>query len=388
MKSECQSDCSEVSAGIEIHASVNTSDRNQEKQIQNSRTIRKLHPPSDDPDIPFKKPVSSIQACKTRAILTEAQAITIFHAKPATADASIERACAAKVAEDYGVSDKTIRDIWKGRTWFRETMHLDPNRAAMVDRLKQPGRPKGSKDKERRQRGPARGKPAAVHGAPPPPLGGSSPPSPLGGARPTWSALLVSGAPVPSPAPTSAADGGPGEPLFNPSADPLSSGDDAALDEHWGGGLEERGQPSDSDEWARDSDDDGAAQAVAEAAGGVGTPAPATALPWRPESPMAAVSGGSAEPAAAGGAGGAAGDSEPPLPGFSAADDPFHDDWPYWSGPAGSASLARPGLERTEGAGSESEPRGGSPPGPLPAGGLGRAPARRFRLSGARGRPY
>ena len=37
------------------------------------------------------------------------------------------------VARTYKVSEKTVRDIWRGRTWHHETLHLDPPRAARAD---------------------------------------------------------------------------------------------------------------------------------------------------------------------------------------------------------------------------------------------------------------
>ena len=89
----------------------------------------------------------SLQACKTRAVLTEAQAVEIFLIKIANDDVpKRSRRSAAAVARQFGVSDKAVRDIWTGRTWFRELMHLDPARAAMPERLKRPGRPRGRRD--------------------------------------------------------------------------------------------------------------------------------------------------------------------------------------------------------------------------------------------------
>jgi hypothetical protein len=38
----------------------------------------------------------------------------------------------SKVSRMYGVSEKTIRDIWVGRTWKAETRHLDPLRPLEV----------------------------------------------------------------------------------------------------------------------------------------------------------------------------------------------------------------------------------------------------------------
>ena len=92
----------------------------------------------------------SLQACKTRAVLTEAQAVEIFLIKIANDDVpKRSRRSAASVARQFGVSDKAVRDIWTGRTWFRELIHLDPARAAMPERLKRPGRPRGRRDTQR-----------------------------------------------------------------------------------------------------------------------------------------------------------------------------------------------------------------------------------------------
>ena len=53
------------------------------------------------------------------------------------------------------MNEKTVRDIWNGRTWIRETFHLrvDSAGAAMSGRLqRRPGRPRGSKDTRPRRR--------------------------------------------------------------------------------------------------------------------------------------------------------------------------------------------------------------------------------------------
>ena len=93
--------------------------------------------------------IKSLQACKTRAILSKEQAIEIFLIKLENNRDSrcriSSRRSAASVARQYGVSDKAVRDIWMGRTWFRELMHLDPARAMMPERLKLPGRPSGKR---------------------------------------------------------------------------------------------------------------------------------------------------------------------------------------------------------------------------------------------------
>jgi hypothetical protein len=93
----------------------------------------------------------SIQACKTRTVLTEEQAVDIFKVKminETLGKLEIVRAC--DLATKYRVNEKTIRDIWKARTWSRETLHLDPARTTCPDKL--PGRPRGSTDKKQRTR--------------------------------------------------------------------------------------------------------------------------------------------------------------------------------------------------------------------------------------------
>jgi hypothetical protein len=92
----------------------------------------------------------SVQACKTRTVLTLQQALHIFQIKQSNPPSQeCGRRSAAAVARSFGVSEKTIRDIWIGRTWVREMMHLDPARAAKAGGLKLPGRPtKRSKTEE------------------------------------------------------------------------------------------------------------------------------------------------------------------------------------------------------------------------------------------------
>ena len=86
--------------------------------------------------------LSSIKACKTRAILTAEQAIDIFKIKISGPAAIRQQLSPSKVARAFGVNEKTVRDIWKGRTWFRETMHLDPARVITAASLRPPGRPR------------------------------------------------------------------------------------------------------------------------------------------------------------------------------------------------------------------------------------------------------
>jgi hypothetical protein len=53
----------------------------------------------------------------------------------------------------YGVSVKTIRDIWIGRTWYRATCHLNHNQPLAPERLhKKAGRPKGVRDSKKRSK--------------------------------------------------------------------------------------------------------------------------------------------------------------------------------------------------------------------------------------------
>ena len=91
------------------------------------------------------QPISNSTQSKKRTILSCDQARAIFMSKP-TLPAS-KMLHAATLAKFYGVSPKTIRDIWIGRTWYRETYFLDASKPASSERLqKKPGRPLGAKD--------------------------------------------------------------------------------------------------------------------------------------------------------------------------------------------------------------------------------------------------
>jgi hypothetical protein len=79
---------------------------------------------------------------KPRAVLTKSQAITIFQLKHKLPSAT-------KVARSYGVSEKTVRDIWTARTWASETWHLDPSRAIKIKQ--HTGRPLGSRNSKPRK---------------------------------------------------------------------------------------------------------------------------------------------------------------------------------------------------------------------------------------------
>jgi hypothetical protein len=62
--------------------------------------------------------------------LDEDQAVQIFKFK-----LDSQQLSSAALATIYCVSEKTVRDIWTGRTWSKTTQHLD------TSRLQQPGHP-------------------------------------------------------------------------------------------------------------------------------------------------------------------------------------------------------------------------------------------------------
>jgi hypothetical protein len=55
---------------------------------------------------------------RTRSRLSEAQVVEIFLSKAT-------KLSATKICVGFGVSEKAVRDIWTGRTWAKETMHLE-----------------------------------------------------------------------------------------------------------------------------------------------------------------------------------------------------------------------------------------------------------------------
>ena len=83
------------------------------------------------------------QCAKPRAVLTKEQAIDIFRLS-ASGYTTASGPTATSVARAFGVSEKTIRDIWKGRTWCDETLPLDSSRQPKP--RKKTGRPMGRKD--------------------------------------------------------------------------------------------------------------------------------------------------------------------------------------------------------------------------------------------------
>ena len=76
-----------------------------------------------------------------RCRLTEDEAIGIFQCKGGPSSAT-------KTARAYAVSEKTVRDIWTGRTWAKETSRLDASRTIKVTQM---GRPKGRRDSHPRK---------------------------------------------------------------------------------------------------------------------------------------------------------------------------------------------------------------------------------------------
>ena len=85
---------------------------------------------------------------KARARLSKAEVIQIFKLRVCT-DRTSKLQTALEVARTYCVNDKTVRDIWNGRTWAHETKHIDRDKEMSPSRL---GRPKGHKDSKPRQR--------------------------------------------------------------------------------------------------------------------------------------------------------------------------------------------------------------------------------------------
>jgi hypothetical protein len=84
-------------------------------------------------------------AKKSRSSLKEHQAIEIFELKLKN---NGHKLSGTTVARSYGVTEKTVRDIWTRRTWRQETWHLDTSQSLV---LKKRGRPLGSRDKQPRK---------------------------------------------------------------------------------------------------------------------------------------------------------------------------------------------------------------------------------------------
>ena len=80
---------------------------------------------------------------KPTAVLTKDQAMEIFRLSLVQSSPK-KRPTATSVSRAFSVSEKTVRDIWCGRTWHEETLPLDPNRSPRAAR--KIGRPIGRKD--------------------------------------------------------------------------------------------------------------------------------------------------------------------------------------------------------------------------------------------------
>ena len=96
------------------------------------------------------------QATRAPKILSNSQVIEIFELKSSPSTVRNTRKGwipSSALAKRFGVTSKTIRDIWMGRTWYRVTHHLDPSRFDSIERFsRKVGRPKGSKDSKPRFR--------------------------------------------------------------------------------------------------------------------------------------------------------------------------------------------------------------------------------------------
>ena len=87
----------------------------------------------------------------SRFALSATKVLDIFRLK--TQDSAEGKISAVTVAKVFGISSKTVRDIWTGRSWYRTTHQLEPNRADADERLQRHvGRPKGAKDRKPRTR--------------------------------------------------------------------------------------------------------------------------------------------------------------------------------------------------------------------------------------------
>ena len=82
-----------------------------------------------------------MQADFQRKVLREEEALAIYAAK-LTNDAGIfgKKLRAEDLSPKFGVSTKTIRDIWACRTWAEETIKIDPSRGKCLNALKPPKR--------------------------------------------------------------------------------------------------------------------------------------------------------------------------------------------------------------------------------------------------------
>jgi hypothetical protein len=85
---------------------------------------------------------------RLRAKLTNSEAVSIFRLRETAASAT-------SVGRLYGVSEKAIRDIWKGRTWASETSNVDTAQRIKI-------KPKVQRDENRRKNSHVQQKSAVV----------------------------------------------------------------------------------------------------------------------------------------------------------------------------------------------------------------------------------
>ena len=91
---------------------------------------------------------------KHRTVLNEHQVIEIYKRKimyepKLTRNVNRFRS-ASLIAKEFDISEKTVRDIWKGRTWRNTTRPLESSSLPLL--LVKIGRPKGARDKKPRKR--------------------------------------------------------------------------------------------------------------------------------------------------------------------------------------------------------------------------------------------
>jgi hypothetical protein len=85
---------------------------------------------------------------RPRAILTEQQAAEIFRLRFVPSQHGVVTSAIA-VGRRYGVNERTIRDIWKQRTWSHATQ--PPGESMRIQNKTHVGRPIGSKDSKPRK---------------------------------------------------------------------------------------------------------------------------------------------------------------------------------------------------------------------------------------------
>ena len=61
---------------------------------------------------------------KAHAVLTRDQAIAVFLEKYSERQCSSMTEKSSEVASNFGISPKTVRDIWCGRSWLEATYEL------------------------------------------------------------------------------------------------------------------------------------------------------------------------------------------------------------------------------------------------------------------------